>query len=187
MIPFRLETSRLILRSFEQKDIEPFQSYRSDPEVARYQGWEAPFSLEQASQFVTEMSARIPGEPGQWFQIAIEVRATGETIGDCAFQRLREDDRQAEIGITLARPYQGKGYATEAVTRLVDYLFGDLRLHRVRANIDPENSASARLLQKIGMRHEGRFLESLWLKGAWVNEDWYALLAREWYSRKTGR
>jgi len=177
---FSLQTSRLVLRPFEDRDIEPFRLYRSDPEVAKYQGWEAPFRLDQATRFVNEMKARTPGEPGQWYQIALVLKTTGELIGDCAFQRLAEDHHQAEIGFTLARAHQGRGYAAEAVTRLIDYLFGELGLHRVRANCDPENAASARLLHRVGMRHEGRFVESLWFKGRWVGEDWFAILRREW-------
>ncbi len=185
-MPLPLETPRLILRPFTDRDAEPFSRYRSDPEVARYQGWEAPFSLGQAARFVAEMKAKKPGEPGEWFQVALELKSTGELIGDVAFQRLREDERQAEIGFTLARAFQGQGYAAEAVGRLLDYLFGELGLHRVRADCDPQNAASIRLLTKVGMRHEGTFVESLWYKGGWADEDWYALLHREWEAlRKT--
>jgi RimJ/RimL family protein N-acetyltransferase len=187
MSPFLpLQTSRLILRRFEERDIQPFSAYRSDPQVAKYQGWEAPFGLDSAARFVHEMMSRTPGEPGQWYQIAMELKASGEMIGDCAFQRLAEDHAQAEIGFTLARRYQGQGYATEAVGRLVDYLFQDLGLHRVRANCDPDNLASSELLKKVGMRYEGRFVESLWFKGAWADEEWYAMLDREWAARQRG-
>ncbi len=175
-----LETPRLILRPFEEQDAEPFSHYRSDPEVARYQGWEAPFSLEQANQFVAEMKGLRAGTPGRWYQLAIERKETGEMIGDCAFQVLLEDRHQAEVGFTLARAYQGQGYASEALKRLLAFLFDEIKLHRVRANIDPENLRSARLLERVGMRHEGRFIESLWLKGRWCDEDWYAILLREW-------
>lgn len=179
-----LETARLILRPFEQRDIQPFSAYRSDPYVAKYQGWQAPFSLEQATRFVDEMMTRTPGEPGQWYQFALELKKSGEMIGDCAFQRLAEDHAQAEIGFTLASPFQGQGYGTEAVRRLIDYLFGDLSLHRLRANCDPDNLASSRLLEKVGMRHEGHFVESLWFKGVWADEEWYAILQREWTAKK---
>jgi aminoglycoside 6'-N-acetyltransferase len=159
-----LETPRLILRPFEDRDTLPFSAYRSDPEIARYQGWTAPFTLKQAVQFISGMKAILPGVPGQWYQSAIELKSSGELAGDCAFQRLEEDPAQAEIGFTIARKYQGWGYGTEAVSRLLEFLFVDLDLHRVRANCDPNNLASARLLEKVGMRHEGRFIESLWLK-----------------------
>lgn len=148
-----LETERLRLRPFETRDVEAFSRYRSDPEVARYQGWDAPFSLEQAARFVKEMQSEQPGRPGGWYQLALELKATGEMVGDCAFIVLFEDSRQAELGFTLAREHQGKGYAREAVDKLLGYLFSDLRLHRVRANCDPENTNSRRLLERLGMRH----------------------------------
>lgn len=183
-MPFRMETPRLILRPFEERDIRAFANYRSDPEVARYQGWEAPYSLDKAQQLVSEMMARMPGEPGEWYQIAIERKTGVDLIGDVVFQRLHEDPHQAEIGFTLARSFHGQGFALEAVSALLDYLFGELGLHRVRANCDPLNEGSIRLLQKVGMRHEGRFIESLWFKGGWADEEWYALLEREWQERK---
>lgn len=182
---FRLETPRLVLRPFVDRDIAPFSQYRSDPEVAQYQGWEAPYSLEQAARFIAGEKIKTPGDPAQWFQVAIELKSSGALIGDCAFQRLTEDDHQAEIGFTLARPYQGRGYAAEAVSRLLEFLFNNLGLHRVRANCDSANTTSARLMQRVGMRHEGRFIESLWFKGRWADEDWYAILQNEWAANRT--
>ncbi len=175
-----LETPRLILRPFQERDAEDFSRYRSDPEVARYQGWEPPFYLEQAQRFIEAMQSIGPGRPGEWYQFAIERKDTNMLIGDCAFKVLAEDHRQAEIGFTLARDYQGQGYATEAVGRLLRYLFVDSQLHRVIANCDPQNEASERLLTRLGLRHEGHFVESLWFKGGWADEDWYAILRREW-------
>ena len=183
MVPLWLETPRLILRPFEERDAAPFAVYRSDPQVARYQGWDAPFSLEKAEQFVAEMKRAVPAAPGEWYQLALELKSSGAMIGDFAFKLSKWDPRQAEIGYTLARAYQGQGYASEALTRLLDYLFTDLDLHRVHANIDPENIPSARLCQRAGLRHEGHFVQSLWFKGGWVDEDWYAILQSEWKER----
>lgn len=173
----------MTLRPFVAQDAWYFAQYRSDPEVARYQSWDAPYSLEQAQRFVSALQAGTPGVPGEWYQLALEVQASGEMIGDCGFILLAEDPRQAEIGFTLAREHQGQGYATEAVLRLLAFLFCDVGVHRVRANCDPENGASARVLQRAGMRHEGSFVESLWFKGRWAGEEWYAILAREWTCR----
>lgn len=178
-----LETTRLILRPFEDRDAQVFADYRSDPEVARLQGWEAPYSLEKAVQFVNEMKSTQPGKPGDWYQLAMEIKSSGELIGDCAFQVLSFDSPQAEIGVTLARRFQGQGYAVEGVTRLLEYLFDELNLHRVRANVDPQNRASIRLLERLGFRYEGRWIESWFLKGVWCDEDWYAMLEREWNGR----
>jgi RimJ/RimL family protein N-acetyltransferase len=179
-----LKTPRLTLRPFTEDDIPAFSRYRSDPLVAQYQGWEAPFSMEQAARFVEYMKAATPGKPGQWYQIAFERKADGKLIGDCVFKILEGDTHQAEIGFTLARDYQGQGYASEGVGRLLQYLFEDLNLNRVRANCDPQNAASIRLMKRLGMRHEGRWIKSLWYKGAWADEDWFAILQEEWQSRQ---
>lgn len=112
-----MQTSRLILRAFDETDIDVFLTYRSDPDVARYQGWEAPFSREQAASFIQSMQERVPGTPGEWFQVAITLKDSSDLIGDCAFKILGGDPRQAEIGMTLDRKYQGFGYATESTLR----------------------------------------------------------------------
>jgi RimJ/RimL family protein N-acetyltransferase len=80
----------------------------------------------------------------------------------------------------LAAAYHGNGYGVEAVTELVRYLFNDLKMHRVIANCDPENHSAYHLLEKVGFRREGHFTESLWFKGCWASEYWYAILNHEW-------
>ena len=175
-----LQTDRLFLRPFLESDLEAFAAYRSDPEVARYQGWDAPYSLEKAAAFIAEMKEKQPGLPGEWFQIAIERKQEVGLIGDCVFRIQAHDARQAEIGFTLSCAHQGQGYATEAVTCLLDYLFRTLNLHRVTVICDAENQASARLLERLGMRREGRFVENIWFKGAWGSEYLYAVLGKEW-------
>ncbi|MCI0625150.1 MAG: GNAT family N-acetyltransferase [Acidobacteria bacterium] len=179
-----LETQRLILRPFQDSDLEPFAEYRSDPKVARYQSWEIPYTKDQAAAFIREMKQIHPGIQGEWYQFAVELRRQSCLIGDCAFQILAHDARQAEIGFSLSRPYQGQGYAAEAVMRMLDYLFGELGLHRVTATCDAENHASAKLLERVGMRREGHFIENIWFKGAWGSEYSYALLHSEWSIRQ---
>ena len=178
-LTFPLYTERLLLAPLTEADAEVFSAYRSDPEVASYQGWEAPYSVDQARELITGSLALAVDAPG-WHQIGIRLKDTGELLGDCAYLLLQDDPRQAEIGVTLAPGYQRKGYAFEALHCLVGHLFNDLGLHRIRANIDPANASSAGVLRKLGFRHEGRWVESLWFKGRYADEDWYALLAREW-------
>jgi len=108
-----LETSRLILRPFQDSDLEPFVAYRSDPEVARYQGWDMPYSVDKAIEFISEMKLAQPTLQVKWYQLAIEQRQGGQLAGDCAFHAVADDARQAEVGLTLARPYQGKGMASK--------------------------------------------------------------------------
>lgn len=161
--------------------------YRNDPEIARYQGWSIPYSQADALDLIADMKTAQFGRRGHWVQLAIGLKVGGQEpgclIGDLGVLVFQDDPRQAEIGFTLARPYQGQGYAGEAVSALLDVLFGELQLHRVRANCDPLNTASGRLLERLGFRHEGRMIESLWFKGRWADEDWYAILEREWRAR----
>jgi RimJ/RimL family protein N-acetyltransferase len=181
----RLESERLILRRFADSDLVPFLAYRNDPEVARYQDWES-CTEQEATTMIEELKSLQPGTPGEWFQFAIELKETGALIGDCAL-KVEQDGRQAEIGFSLSREHQGKGYASEAVSRLLDYAFGDLGLHRVVAITDQENEPSFALLERLGMRREGCFVQNAWFKGRWVSEYLYAVLADEWFRRKPWR
>jgi RimJ/RimL family protein N-acetyltransferase len=174
----RLESERLILRRFEESDIAPFLAYRNDPEVARYQAWDS-YTEREATSMLEELESLQPGTPGEWFQFAIELKKTGALIGDCAL-KAEEDGRQAEVGFTLSRGYRGRGYAQEAVSRLLDYAFGDLGLHRVIAITDQENEPSFTLLERLGMRREGSFVQNAWFKGRWTSEYLYAVLEDEW-------
>ena len=177
-----LETARLILRHFTDADLVPFMAYRNDPDVARYQGWER-ISEAEAHTFIAEQKLVQPGVPGQWFQIAITLKETGTLVGDCALKIDEHDERQTEIGYTLARAYQGKGIAAEAVSRVLDYAFRTLELHRVIAVTDCENTASVTLLERLGLRREGHFIQNVWFKGKWADEYLYAVLQDEWLSK----
>jgi len=174
-----LESERLLLRRFKPADLEPFHAYRSDPAVAKYQGW-GEFTLEDARRFVDDQLGRNPGELGQGAQIAIELQASGAMIGDVYLNTPADEPRQAQIGYSLATRYQGAGYATEAVRRLLDYVFGPLDKHRVTAVTDTENVRSIALLERIGLRREAHFIQNYWFKGKWSDEYVYAILQSEW-------
>jgi RimJ/RimL family protein N-acetyltransferase len=175
-----LISQRLVLRRFRAEDLDAFVAYRSDPKIARYQNWEAPYRPSQARQFLQELQAIHPDTPGEWFQFALALRGTDRLIGDCAAHVGADDPRQAEIGFTLASQHQGSGYATEAVRRLLHYLLVERGKHRVRATCDDRNTPSAAVLERVGMRREGHLLESTWSKGEWTNDLLYGVLHREW-------
>ena len=178
----KLESERVVLRRFRDSDIEPLLAYRADPDVARYQSW-ADYTRDDAIELIEEMRSLHPAMPGTWFQFAIEIKATSEMIGDCALVTLQEEPSQAEIGITIAAEHQGKGYAMEAMTCLMDYVFLSLRKHRVRAIADCRNARSIAMLERLGMRREGHFLQNVWFKGTWGDEYMYAILREEWIAR----
>jgi RimJ/RimL family protein N-acetyltransferase len=179
MTPFeRLETERLVLRRFGDADLDAFVAYRALPEVARYQSWDA-YTPEDGRTLITSMQFRQPGTVGEWFQFAIAERVSGALIGDCAICVDAHQPRQAEIGFTLSPAHQSHGYATEAVRGLLEYAFSTLDLHRVIGNCDARNLASARVLERAGMRQEAHFIEDYWSKGEWTSSLIYAILERE--------
>jgi len=180
-----LRTERLVLRRFTAADVDSFAAYRSDPEIARYQGWEAPYTRKQAARFIDDLRDAHPGTPGAWFQIAVELTSAKTLIGDVAVRVSSDDPRLATIGFTVARAAHGHGYATEAVTAVLDYLFTTRRTHRVAAVCDVRNTASAALLERVGMRREAHHRASAWWKGEWTDELSYAILADEWAARRS--
>ncbi len=184
MIQFHdLLTERLILRKFKEFDAETFFNYRTNPQVALYQGegW-TNFKYAQAVEFIKEQMNLEPGIPDSWFQIAIELKETGSLIGDCAIHTLPQDTNQVEIGFTLSPLYQNKGFGTEAVKCLLGYIFDVLNKHRVIAVTDVRNRNSIKLLEKIGLRREGHFIKNSWYKGEYTDEYLFALLNEEWHN-----
>jgi aminoglycoside 6'-N-acetyltransferase len=175
-----VESERLILRRFAEADLLPFLAYLNDPLVARYQTWES-YTEQQAMEVITEQKTLEPAVPGKWFTFAVESKETGTLIGHIALKML--DQKQAEIGFTFARAYQGKGMAFEATVQILNYIFTNLKLHRVIAIADCENERSVALLKRLGMRQEAHFIQNIWFKGKWGDEYLYAILREEWQSR----
>ena len=179
----KIETARLVLRRLADEDLGDFLAYLNDPVVARYQSWES-YTEEQAREVIEQQKGLEPGTPGQWFTFAAELKETGDMIGHVALSVKADDQRQAEMGFTFARAHQGRGLAREAAEAVLDYAFGVMGLHRVVAVADCENTRSVALLERLGMRREGHFVENIWFKGAWGSEYLYAMLRREWSARR---
>ena len=146
-----LLTDRLAIRRFRPEDAAAFAAYRADPDVARYQSWDA-YTLQDALSFVAEMTALNPGMPGEWYQFAVADPSSDELLGDVALRVDADDASRAELGFTMSSAHQGKGYATEAVTRVIAYAFERLGVETVFAIADARNDASIALLERIGMR-----------------------------------
>ncbi|MCY3412132.1 MAG: GNAT family N-acetyltransferase [Candidatus Heimdallarchaeota archaeon] len=174
-----IRSERLRIRYFKTSDLESFENYRSDPEVARYQAW-TKMDMAEYRKFIIQMSSmKMETLPDNtWIQLAFEELETGDHIGDCAV-KLFDKKRQAEIGITLAQKYQQKGYATEGLSLLYNYLFTKMRLHRIIAIVDVDNDPSINMMEKLGMRREGHFISNFNLFGEWRSEFQYAILADE--------
>ena len=137
------------LRRFRAADLEAFQAYRRDPEVGRYQSW-ARMDDREAAGFISAVAADPFVPKGAWTQIAIARAATDELIGDIGIH-LDADGGEAEIGFTLAREAQGRGFAAFAATRVLELLFEKTEAMRVIGVADAENAPSLALMTRIGM------------------------------------
>jgi RimJ/RimL family protein N-acetyltransferase len=177
-----IETSRLTLRPFVEDDFEAFHAMRSDEEVARYL-YQGPLSPAESRDLLERKVAgsRWASE-GDWLSAAVVERESGITVGDLGLCWVSERDRTAEIGFVFDPRHQGKGFATEAARPLLDWALGTAGLHRVIGRTEARNSASSRVLEKLGMRLEAHLVENEWVKDEWQSELDYAVLDREWSS-----
>ncbi len=179
----KLETERLVIRRFGEADLPTIFAYRNDSEVALYQRFSS-VTHAQLAGLIQETQVIEPGTPGRWFQFAIALKETGELIGDCALRMDKEDPGRAEVGFTLARKYQGKGYAFEAVGQVLEFAFADLGLQRIFALTDCENKPSIALLERLSMKREGLLRKNFMWKGERRDEYRYAILKEDWLEKK---
>lgn len=166
----------LTLRHFTRADLNLFTRYRQNPDVARYQSW-GNFTFEQAEAMFTLMKRMPFAMPDNWYQIAIEHAEFG-LVGDFGLHFV--DKYQVELGVTIDPAWQGKGIGKSSLKLLLNYLFEDLKKHRVYAVTDIRNQASYSLFQSANFRREGHYIKNCFIKGEWCSEYLYAILAEEW-------
>jgi RimJ/RimL family protein N-acetyltransferase len=142
---------RVCLRRLRMSDFPAFHAYRSDPEVARYQGW-SPMDEAGAQAYLHEQDARIDADSaGRWVQLAIAETATDTLLGDMGIWQLH-DGTEAELGITVTPASQGRGIGRSALRAALDVLFADPAMARVRASTDARNLPCRRMLIAAGFR-----------------------------------
>ncbi len=183
----RMETERLIVRRFEERDVPDILEYSrheaSDEHRRRNVDWEP--TEESVRQWWTPMIAMKPEEAIQWLSLVVELESRRRVIGNIGFNAKRiEDSFQGQIGWILGKAYEGRGYATEAATALLDYLFRTVGFHRVYAMTSPDNRRSWRLMERLGMRREAHFVKNCHHDSGWTDEYVYAILAEEWAAHR---
>ncbi len=178
-----LETERLILRKFTEDDFAAVHSYASCAENIIYMVW-GPNSEEQTRNFINISIALAEKIPCKNYQYAAVSKESNMLIGAC---NLALSGNEAEIGWILHRDYWKRGYGTEMGKALLDLGFRELNLHRITAHCDAENYGSYRVMEKIGMRREGLFLEGRpahkLSDKKYGDELSYAVLKSEWETR----
>ena len=171
-------TPRLTLRPLDERDTDAHYAIFSDPAVARYWSSEPWTDMAQAVQAIARI--RAADEDGSELRFGIELRETGELVGNCALHHFVESSRRCELGYALGSAHWGKGYASEALRALLAHGFEVLDLNRIEADIDPDNIASGRVLEKLGFRKEG-FMPERWIvHGKTADTVNYGLLRRYW-------
>ena len=182
-----LETDRLWLRPFQESDLDAVHAIERQAEVARYL-YEPPSATREESRERLRLKMQRSGidDEHSALLLAVERKAAGGVIGHVVLMRRSVEHRQGEIGYVLDPAHHGHGYATEAAAVMVRLGFEELGLHRIVGRLDARNAASAAVLERLGMRREAHLRENELVKGEWVDELVYAILADEWRAAHDG-
>jgi len=173
-----LETGRLLLRKMSLSDAEDLFEYASDPEVAKYTTWQAHESIEDTKCFLNSvMDQHKNRQVAPWGVIHKEDK---KLIGTCGFVYWDLPNSRAEIAYALSRKYWRKGYMTEAVREVITFGFRTMELNRIEARCKIKNIASARVMEKVGMRFEGILRQHMFAKGTYHDLKIYSILKEEW-------
>jgi len=161
--PFpELETARTRLRRIRWDDLEDMYNYCSVPEVSKYTVWNVHESREDTSRFIEFIMQRYDQQKiGPW---GIEDKQSGALIGTCSFIKWDNRCQKAELGYVLSNRYWNRGYMTEAIGRVIEFGFNRLELVRIEAKCHPDNAGSFRVMEKTGMKQEGRLRSYLKVK-----------------------
>jgi RimJ/RimL family protein N-acetyltransferase len=178
-----LESERLLLRPFHPDDFEALLAMQSRPDVARWLYWEPRSAAEVRAALEKKIEGSSLRNDGDSLSFAVVLKATSEVIGDGSFFLLSAEHRQGGIGFVFHPDHHGRGYATETARLLLQLAFEEFGLHRVIGRLEPRNTPSARLLERLGMRREAHFVENEFIEGEWQSELVYALLENEWRDR----
>ena len=177
----RLITARLHLRPLVPTDVDALFAIFSDAAVMSY--WSTPpwTDRAQAVELIATEAAAMAA--GQHLRLALARRDDGALVGTCSLFAFHAASRRAEIGYALARAAWGAGLMAEALDALVACAFVDLKLHRLEADIDPRNTASAKSLVRLGFVKEGHLRERWTVSGEVSDAALYGLLRSDWQRR----
>lgn len=173
-----IQTERLYFRKLHWEDAEYVFTYRSAPEVQKFQLWH-PKDIEDVRIFIANQQQVPCNMPNSWFQLAMCRKADGRIVGDAGIHFLEQGSRQVEIGYTVAPEYQNNGYGYEALLGIIRFVFSSLGKHKITASVDPDNAVSIHLLKKCGMIKEAHFRKSVFVNNMWKDDLVYGLLKEE--------
>lgn len=177
-----IQTSRLSFRDFTLDDHDAVHAYASDPEVTRYTAF-GPNTPEQTKGFLQVVSAEASQEDRANYSFALIHRETSKLIGSCGLVRSDANGPQYSCGYVLRKELWQQGLASEATAALIKFAFEELGAHRLWAHVFVGNTASERLLRKLGLRYEGCARQAFFVRDAWHDLQTFAILRSEWEQR----
>jgi RimJ/RimL family protein N-acetyltransferase len=185
MRDLRIETERLVIRELAANDWVALHEVESHPSVNRYQAYD-PHTEQRSRELITRAQHEATCEPRVLYDLAVTRRGDDRLLGRGGFRRSGHELRIGELWCVLAPVEHGQGIVTEAARAVIDLAFDRLGMHRLFGDCDPRNMASARLMERLGMRREAHHVQNLWAKGEWCDSWVYAVLASDW-ARDTAR
>jgi RimJ/RimL family protein N-acetyltransferase len=175
-----IQTERLMLRPSQLSDTEAAYIRRNLPEVARYQDWELPYTMERTETVMKKLVAMDGPTDGKGWSLTVVDASDPERIMGDFYVGISWSGRCAEIGYTFHPDYWGVGYATEAARAIVDHLFTDLGVSRVEGSLHPDNPPSARVLEACGLTFEDLTRQSLWVGNKCSDDVLYGMTRSDW-------
>ena len=177
-----IETKRILLRKMSLTDAKDMFEYAQDSQVSKYAGWNVHSSIQDSKLFLKHTINKYKkNHISSW---GIVHKAEQKFIGTAGFTDWNLQHNYAEIGYTLSRKYWGKGYMTEVVNAIIYFGFRTMMLNRIEARCVIENIASARVMEKVGMKYEGILRQCMFMNGKYCNLKIYSILKEEFSGKQ---
>lgn len=184
----KIEGERVYLRDHQTHDLEIFHSWLSDREIMKYLPWRTSTVEESFLQLADCLRENVKEDRTKYF-FAVILRGSEQIIGEAGFTVGAKELRGgiASMGYFFLKPYWGNGYATEVAQMMIEYCFTTLKLHKVTAGCDAENTASEMVMNKCGMKREAYREQQYYLDGHWRDRLEYGILYQDWVTGKPQR
>ncbi len=173
-----LVTGRLVLRKMLVRDADDMFEYARRADVTKYLTWSPHPSRSYTKEYLEYVATRYLA--GEFYDWAVTDAVTGKMIGTCGFTKFDYTSNSAEVGYVLNPVFWGHGYASEALNTVLDYGFSNLKLNRIEARYMEGNSASRRVMDRVGMTYEGMLRQSLLIHGEYRNVCVCSILSSEY-------
>lgn len=182
----KLQTNRLNFRKISIEDLNNVHQLHSLPETDEFNTLGIPKSIQETENTINDWLVGQNATPQTEYIFCLDLVDTKHFIGLIALNIGNPKYKAAEVWYKIHLDFWRNGYATEALTKLIDFGFNDLRLHRIEAGCAVENISSIKVLEKVGMTREGMKRKKLPIRGEWKDNYFYAILEEDFYNKQLG-